>query len=874
MIFTIQVKKLWEQCSNLFLLLLFVLTCIIGYMFFLNEPQDTSEDDDTQQSKLKQLNKRCRQSKLNEENSKSEILTTSDHDVTSNEVNQIQLLHEHEKNDIIKPLGLNGPDHSVNSESITLLSNLKKEDNTLDVKDKHQLNSSESEEIRNHKIIETNKVRKTYDANDNISHLLVADKLTAKYECDSSSLAGILSKPTESDDIISETNANFKHPRSVDNNRTKSQQDYCISKDIHAKKLEPMVLENKIVADQEPYEDQTSDVSSKPISNRSSTISGLPQLSSQSVDKKDTLCDRSSLSSEYIHNIEKYKMNEAIRELSENISSLLGDNKVKKSEILEQDAAIQLAKNQRMSYTEISLSRDKNNSALKDKRYRSSVDAAIFDKSPFETSEDQCLEMRRRKLSRWEANYPTVDVNIKNTDNQRRQTCSDNSIRTCLKKSNDAKGDIFSNSLPIDIENIELEDWPERDIFFKTLNSARSSISSSSRSIYNISSRENVNKNSFELLTVDESSDAQIEPLELHKKVKQLYSGCIKDRFDNLDDLSVAIREAGLVHRRVIIGIDYTLSNIETGRKTFGGKCLHTIDENILNPYQEVIRILCNTLYDFDDDNMICAFGFGDSWSLDKYVFRLNPASLFCKGFDGVMDAYNLITPNVKLGGPTNFAPLIRESIKIVQTSQTYTILIIIADGQVVEEDDTVSAIVEASFYPISIILVGVGDGPWDKMKEFDDSLPQRKFDNFQFVNYHEVLKLSMMVPRRAETSADYIFALMALMEIPDQYQIIKELGYLDNETLVRAAIFSFPSTSASGCLGLRPEHLQDLLTSDLSGSFLQRITSLVNTLLDGGGHESVARYLCGANLIALVKEPDGVRPIAHMSTDIDNNSA
>ncbi|KAI0982328.1 hypothetical protein GJ496_007086 [Pomphorhynchus laevis] len=91
----------------------------------------------------------------------------------------------------------------------------------------------------------------------------------------------------------------------------------------------------------------------------------------------------------------------------------------------------------------------------------------------------------------------------------------------------------------------------------------------------------------------------------------------------------------------------------------------------------------------------------------------------------------------------------------------------------------------------------------------------------------------------------------------------LKQQYILPYFSLVRAAIFSFPSTSASGCLRLRPEHLQDLLTSDLSGSFLQRITSLVNTLLDGGGHESVARYLCGANLIALVKEPDGVRPIA-----------
>jgi E3 ubiquitin-protein ligase RGLG len=125
------------------------------------------------------------------------------------------------------------------------------------------------------------------------------------------------------------------------------------------------------------------------------------------------------------------------------------------------------------------------------------------------------------------------------------------------------------------------------------------------------------------------------------------------------------------------------------------------------------------------------------------------------------------------LVGPTNFAPLIYQAMRIAASSKCYHILIIIADGQVVNEQATRNAIVAASDLPLSIIMVGVGDGPWKLQKEFDDHLQKRKFDNYQFVNFEEIKAKS-----RGEPEAT--FAMHALMEIPQQYKAIRALGYLD----------------------------------------------------------------------------------------------
>jgi E3 ubiquitin-protein ligase RGLG len=254
----------------------------------------------------------------------------------------------------------------------------------------------------------------------------------------------------------------------------------------------------------------------------------------------------------------------------------------------------------------------------------------------------------------------------------------------------------------------------------------------------------------------------------------------IPDQFTSYGQVTEALRKSGLESSQLIIGVDFTASNKETGRKTYGGRCLHDTSQGA-NPYEQVMRIMANVLSDFDDDNLIPAFGFGDIRTRHTDLFSFQKNEEPCDGLGGVVARYGEIAAKVELAGPTSFAALIKQAIKIVAATGEYHILLIIADGQVNEPPElyvnglspTAAAIVEASNYALSIVMVGVGDGPWDAMETFDDELPQRKFDNFQFVNFSEVWA---KYPARTRDSA---FAVHALMEVPDQYSYIKQNNLL-----------------------------------------------------------------------------------------------
>ncbi|CAL5327355.1 unnamed protein product [Camellia sinensis] len=117
-----------------------------------------------------------------------------------------------------------------------------------------------------------------------------------------------------------------------------------------------------------------------------------------------------------------------------------------------------------------------------------------------------------------------------------------------------------------------------------------------------------------------------------------------------------------------------------TGGTSFHGRSLHHIGDE-QNPYEQAISIIGRTLSGFHDNNLIPCFGFGD--------------------------------------GPTSFAPIIEMAITIVEQSDCQY-HVTGAKGSFDPsplEEETIDAIVNAREYPSTIIVVGVGDGPWDTMK-------------------------------------------------------------------------------------------------------------------------------------------------------------
>lgn len=175
------------------------------------------------------------------------------------------------------------------------------------------------------------------------------------------------------------------------------------------------------------------------------------------------------------------------------------------------------------------------------------------------------------------------------------------------------------------------------------------------------------------------------------------------------------------------IAMDFTGSN---GHPT-SPKSLHYMNPSgQYNEYQKGILAVGSILELYDKDKKIPFYGFGAKWPSNgltsvSHCFPLtgNPGNPYADEISGVFKIYQNVLPLLELYGPTNFSPCIRAATDAVKQSTgkfCYSVLLIITDGMISDATETVDALVEASNYPMSVIIVGVGNEDFTQMEYLD----------------------------------------------------------------------------------------------------------------------------------------------------------
>ncbi|TSK16234.1 Copine-1 [Bagarius yarrelli] len=260
-----------------------------------------------------------------------------------------------------------------------------------------------------------------------------------------------------------------------------------------------------------------------------------------------------------------------------------------------------------------------------------------------------------------------------------------------------------------------------------------------------------------ELLKVDSGSAVEFECIHPEKQKKKK-----------------SYKNSGIVRFKYCkVGIDFTGSNGDPRSPD----SLHYLSPDGVNQYLSAIWSVGLVIQDYDMDKLFPAFGFGAQVPPNfevshEFALNCNPSNPYCKGVEGIIQAYRTVLPQVRLYGPTNFSPIINHVAHIASaaaqqpTAGQYFVLLIITDGEITDLDQTKQAIVNSSKLPMSIIIVGVGEADFKAMEVLDGDKGVLKSSNgepvardiVQFVPFKDFVK----APKEA-------LAQSVLAEVPNQ---------------------------------------------------------------------------------------------------------
>ena len=254
-----------------------------------------------------------------------------------------------------------------------------------------------------------------------------------------------------------------------------------------------------------------------------------------------------------------------------------------------------------------------------------------------------------------------------------------------------------------------------------------------------------INKSIKELTDINNSGQIIFtKQITLTEKLVIYNYSSIRDQITFFDYINKGIR-IGLD-----IGIDFTGSNGPPDETD----SLHYWGENKqLNPYERAIKSCGTILANYDYDQLFPVYGFGaiiKGQSKPNMCFNINfQDDPNIKYVENIIKNYHNCFDKIYLSGPTHFAPIINkiiEEIKRLDDVYEYHVLMILTDGMIEDMEETIDALVEGSFYPLSVIIVGFGnkDDDFETMKKLDgDEIPiisrkgiKRQRDLVQFVPF------------------------------------------------------------------------------------------------------------------------------------------
>jgi len=90
-----------------------------------------------------------------------------------------------------------------------------------------------------------------------------------------------------------------------------------------------------------------------------------------------------------------------------------------------------------------------------------------------------------------------------------------------------------------------------------------------------------------------------------------------------------------------------------------------------------------------------------------------------------VLRTYHNAIKKTTLAGPTYFAGFLKRFLKLIETeeytnSKNFYVLVILTDGCIHDMKETSSLMVQLSYLPVSLIIVGIGDEDFSDMHTLD----------------------------------------------------------------------------------------------------------------------------------------------------------